>query len=147
MGKPGPKTGRKAKEFDWNFVISLAMRGAPCIFIAERMLAGKNITPETYGERYKQALEAMRKRIVRNIKIVYGTDYVQFSQQKMEAKRMKLHELQWKAAEAGNVSMLIWLGKQLLGQSEKTESILKQDDTKLVIQFTEEGKNAVKEGL
>ena len=29
--------------------------------------------------------------------------------------------MQWKAAESGNVSMLIWLGKQMLGQSEKQE--------------------------
>ena len=27
--------------------------------------------------------------------------------------------MQWKAAESGNVTMLIWLGKQVLGQSEQ----------------------------
>ena len=26
--------------------------------------------------------------------------------------------MQWKAADRGNVTMLIWLGKQVLGQSE-----------------------------
>ena len=29
--------------------------------------------------------------------------------------------MQWKAAERGNTSMLIWLGKQILGQSDKQE--------------------------
>ncbi len=35
--------------------------------------------------------------------------------------RTSLRRFQWKAAEAGNVTMLIWLGKQLLGQSDKAE--------------------------
>ena len=29
--------------------------------------------------------------------------------------------MQWKAADKGNVTMLIWLGKQVLGQAEKQE--------------------------
>ena len=29
--------------------------------------------------------------------------------------------MQWKAADKGNVAMLIWLGKQVLGQTEKSE--------------------------
>ena len=32
-----------------------------------------------------------------------------------------LRDLQWKAAAKGNTSILIWLGKQYLGQSDKTE--------------------------
>jgi IS30 family transposase len=35
--------------------------------------------------------------------------------------KIKLRQLQMKAAEAGNVSMLIWLGKQVLGQQDKQE--------------------------
>ena len=34
---------------------------------------------------------------------------------------IRLRQLQWKSAEKGNVAMLIWLGKQLLGQSDKQE--------------------------
>ena len=36
-------------------------------------------------------------------------------------RRVKLREMQWKAAQNGNTAMLIWLGKQHLGQSEKVE--------------------------
>ena len=36
--------------------------------------------------------------------------------------KMKLRKLQWKSAEAGNVTMQIWLGKQYLKQSDKIES-------------------------
>lgn len=36
-------------------------------------------------------------------------------------RKIKLRELQWRLAEKGNLGMLIWLGKQELGQSEKVE--------------------------
>ncbi len=36
-------------------------------------------------------------------------------------RKIKLRDMQWKAAEKGNTAMLIWLGKQHLGQSEKVE--------------------------
>ena len=35
--------------------------------------------------------------------------------------RIRLRQLQWKAAEAGSHTMLIWLGKQMLGQTDKHE--------------------------
>lgn len=36
--------------------------------------------------------------------------------------KMKLRDMQLQAAMKGNVVMLIWLGKQMLGQSDKIES-------------------------
>lgn len=36
--------------------------------------------------------------------------------------RMSLRRLQWKAANAGNVGMLVWLGKQYLGQRDTPEA-------------------------
>lgn len=35
---------------------------------------------------------------------------------------LRLRQLQWKAAGHGNVTMLIWLGKQMLGQTDKQET-------------------------
>jgi hypothetical protein len=35
---------------------------------------------------------------------------------------MRLRQLQWQAAEKGNTSMLIFLGKQMLGQMDNPES-------------------------
>ena len=35
--------------------------------------------------------------------------------------KIRLRQLQWRAAERGNVSMMIWLGKQVLGQTDKSE--------------------------
>ena len=42
--------------------------------------------------------------------------------------KMRLRQLQWKSAEKGNVVMQIWLGKQILGQSENN---ITEDDEPL----------------
>lgn len=34
--------------------------------------------------------------------------------------KSSLRRLQWKAAQKGNSAMLVWLGKQMLGQKDKT---------------------------
>lgn len=39
-----------------------------------------------------------------------------------EEGKTRLRRLQWQSAEKGNVVMQIWLGKQILGQTEKVES-------------------------
>ena len=38
-----------------------------------------------------------------------------------ESGKIRLRQLQWASAKNGNVAMLIWLGKQMLGQSDKQE--------------------------
>jgi len=38
--------------------------------------------------------------------------------------KQSLRRLQWHAAQSGNVTMLIWLGKQLLNQREKSEETI-----------------------
>jgi len=41
----------------------------------------------------------------------------------IEQGKSSLRRLQWKAAETGNTSMLIWLGKQYLQQREPKQEI------------------------
>ena len=36
--------------------------------------------------------------------------------------KMRLRQLQWQSAEKGNTSMLIFLGKQMLGQMDNPEA-------------------------
>lgn len=55
-------------------------------------------------------------------------------------RRIKLREMQWRLAEKGNLGMLIWLGKQELGQSEKQELKASHE----VISMREEFKEAMK---
>lgn len=38
--------------------------------------------------------------------------------------RMSLRRMQWQAAENGNPTMLVWLGKQYLGQKDKQEQTI-----------------------
>ena len=47
--------------------------------------------------------------------------YGEFLAKGRDKGKIRLRQLQWRAAERGNTTMLIWLGKQVLGQSEKTE--------------------------
>ena len=35
--------------------------------------------------------------------------------------KIRLRQMQWKSADKGNVTMQIWLGKQILGQADKSE--------------------------
>jgi hypothetical protein len=41
----------------------------------------------------------------------------------LEKGRASLRRMQWKAAEAGDKTMLVWLGKQILGQRDKQDII------------------------
>lgn len=38
--------------------------------------------------------------------------------------KASLRRLQWDAAQKGNITMMIWLGKQLLGQKDKREETI-----------------------
>ena len=51
--------------------------------------------------------------------------------------KIRLRQLQWRAGEAGNIAMLIWLGKNILGQVDKThtieETVAVEDGSKKVL--------------
>jgi hypothetical protein len=44
--------------------------------------------------------------------------YSEFTTKGRATQKLRLRQLQWKSAESGNVTMQIWLGKQILGQAE-----------------------------
>ena len=46
-------------------------------------------------------------------------NYGDFLTKGREKGKIRLRQMQWKAADRGNVTMLIWLGKQVLGQAEQ----------------------------
>ena len=54
--------------------------------------------------------------------------YSEFLTKGRAEQKLRLRQLQWKSAEKGNIVMQIWLGKQILGQSENT---IKEDDEQL----------------
>ena len=47
--------------------------------------------------------------------------YSEYITKGKEKGKIRLRQLQMKSAESGNVTMQIWLGKQMLGQSDKQE--------------------------
>ena len=55
-------------------------------------------------------------------------NYGDFLTKGREKGKIRLRQMQWKSAENGNVTMQIWLGKQVLGQSENT---ITEDDEPL----------------
>ena len=56
-----------------------------------------------------------------------------------EQGRMTLRRKQYEAAMGGNITMMIWLGKQILHQSDKAE--VKQESHQIVIMHDDEPAN------
>ncbi len=57
----------------------------------------------------------------RRVKEKYKVDFVEYKRQKRAKGEIVLRELQMKSAKEGNVTMLIWLGKQYLNQTDKAD--------------------------
>lgn len=109
------KVGRPKSSFDWDLVESLSILEASEVFIAERLLIKEGVNPD------KKSIAAKVKLIQRRIEERYGYNFVQYKDQKVETKRIKLRQSLFKAAENGNISAMIWLSKQYLGMSDKQE--------------------------
>lgn len=62
----------------------------------------------------------------RIMKDKYGVTIAEYLRNVNCKGNMSLRRAQWKSAEAGNVSMQIWLGKQWLGQSDNV--VITQSD-------------------
>ena len=48
-------------------------------------------------------------------------NYSEFLVKGRDKGKIRLRQLQWRAAEKGSHTILIWLGKQILGQTDRTE--------------------------
>lgn len=107
--------GVKWREFDWELVEKLASMEASEVYIAECLL----VQEQAYVD--KKSLAAKTTLIRRRIMDRYGLSFVGFSEQKQEAAKIQLRGWQWQACEMLNPTMLIWMGKQKLGQKDKHE--------------------------
>ncbi|MCX6142140.1 MAG: hypothetical protein NTZ35_02870 [Ignavibacteriales bacterium] len=52
----------------------------------------------------------------------FAMNFSEYIKEKANGGRASLRRMQWKAAEEGNCTMQIWLGKNYLGQSDKVET-------------------------
>lgn len=89
------------------------------------------------GEEMAAILGMSYDTLERRIKEEFETDFADWFKQKGAHGKASLRRRQYQAAEAGNATMLIWLGKQWLGQSDKSENTIKSDSKGLVINFTQ----------
>jgi hypothetical protein len=100
--KPKKKTGRPMFKIDWDQVDSMCQ-----IFCTEVEIAS------ILG----CSIETLRRACERE----KGCRFVEYYAQKSDGGRRSLRRKQYTLAENGDRVMLIWLGKQVLGQSEKSK--------------------------
>lgn len=108
------KTGPKETELDWQQLNNYLELGASCVDCSE-------------------FLGVSEDKIQDHIRKYHNKTFLQYRNSKLTKKRMKLREKQMEVAMEGSVLMLIWLGKQELGQSDRV--II--DDQPLVHQDSE----------
>jgi hypothetical protein len=107
VGKRGPKVGapnagRPRKPIDWKQFDYLCK--AQCTL-----------------EEIAGFFDCDVKTIETAVKNKFGETFSSYYAKKSEGGKSSLRRAQWKAALAGNPTMLIWLGKQKLGQRDKQE--------------------------
>ncbi len=106
MGKRGPQ----AKDFNWDEVGKLAQF---------------QCTQEEVAWFYEVSVDTLERACKRQ----KGLKLAEFLTQNRMKGRSKLRVKQMQVALAGNVPMLIFLGKQYLGQSDKVEQNAKTEFT------------------
>jgi hypothetical protein len=98
-----PKMGRPKKPIDWTELDKLL--AIHCT--QSEVCAWLDISDETLNVRCKKEK---------------GMTFLEYSRQKTKVGKMSLRRRQYtKAVEEGNTTMLIWLGKQWLDQTDKAE--------------------------
>jgi hypothetical protein len=81
--------------------------------------------------------------IENRVKEVHGITFSEYFDQKRGKGKASLRRLQFQLAESGNPTMLIWLGKQWLDQSDKQEIDHKSEDGKglnITLNYARKGK-------
>ena len=94
------KMGRPEIEIDWKTVDKL------CLI-------------QCTAEEIASVLGCSSDTIERRCKKEYEITFAEYIRQKAQGGKASLRRKQWSAADGGNVTMLIWLGKQYLGQADK----------------------------
>jgi len=81
------------------------------------------------GTEIASALGINKETLYDRVKKKFKIDFSDYKAQKRAKGESVLREIQLKTAMDGNVTMQIWLGKQYLGQADKSE--VKQSDITL----------------
>jgi hypothetical protein len=103
MAKKKRPRGRPRIEIDWDLFESLCK-----IQCTLKEIAG--------------IMKCSEDTIERAAKKKYGETFAEVFDRFSSGGKASLRRLQWKAAQAGNVSMLKWLGIQYLNQSDRVDT-------------------------
>lgn len=110
------RTGRPKKELNWDIIEALCAVDTTLDYIAE-------VQCRKWGEdANKKTIKAAREVIERRIRQVWGETFTEYKYKRLEDRRINLRRKQYDMAMGGNVVMLIWLGKQMLGQKQDVET-------------------------
>ena len=96
------KTGRPRKEIDGEQFNKL------CLL---------QCTEKEIASWFDVSIDTVERRCKEKYKLTFAEVYAQ----KKGSGKIALRRIQWETAEAGNVTMQIWLGKQWLAQKDKQE--------------------------
>ena len=95
--------GRTKIDIDWGRVEEMAIKGAN-------------------GAQIAGALGVHYDTLVNRFKEDNTSDFSKYLTTKKEKGNQLLHEKQWEVAMTGDKTMLVWLGKQRLGQTERQQT-------------------------
>ena len=106
--------------------------GRPLIEIDQDIFEGLCEIQCTQSE-ISSVLKVSEDTILRWCKETYGETFAVSFKKHSEGGKSSLRKAQWKAALNGNSTMLIWMGKQVLGQVDKNEvtNIIPDKDIKI----------------
>jgi len=73
------------------------------------------------GEEIASVLGCSYDTVERSCKAIFSKSFAEYSAEKRKEGKVSLRRMQWKTAESGNVTMQIFLGKNMLGQSDRVQ--------------------------
>lgn len=111
--------GRPRKELNWEVLDSILKFGAKLMDCSDHL----GISEDTIQDRIKEK---------------YGITFTEYRERKLSYLRISLLKKQFDVAMQGNTSMLIWLGKQYLCQTDKEESKIITDPINITIDTQDE---------
>jgi hypothetical protein len=115
------KLGRPRKEIDWEQFDKLCSLQCTLVEIAGWFDCSE---------------DTIERRVEEEYRVTFAEHY-----KKRSAKgKMSIRRKQFDVAMSGNVTMLIWLGKQFLGQKDKTEHSAGESAQPIVLAYAVDGK-------
>lgn len=91
------------------------------------------------GEEIASVLGISYSTLYRRVKELGYGGFDDLYKKHSEVGKASLRRLQWGTAVKGNVSMQIWLGKQMLGQRERVEHSEKQEVPQINVRIVNPG--------